>query len=69
MKLTPRQISELSKLTEQWGITLWGGVPPERADPNLSFYIHEGLVEWIGRGYRITDKGRAAIGKEGEGDE
>lgn len=68
MKLTPRQISELSQLNIK-DMTLWGGVPPEKADPDLSMYIHRGLVEWVGAGYRITDAGRAALDQDKGGGE
>lgn len=61
MKLTPKQISELSKLDAPPHVALWGGVPPEKADPDLRLYIQHGWVKWTGRGYRITDAGHMAL--------
>lgn len=45
-------------------VPLWGGVPPEKADADLSYFIHEKLVTWVGNGYRITPLGRAALNEE-----
>lgn len=54
------------KALEKSPIPLWGGVPPEKADADLSYFIHAKLVFWVGNGYRITPLGRAALNEEGQ---
>jgi len=60
------QKSQLTDLANSH-VPLWGGVPPEKADNDLSYFIHEKLVIWVSNGYRITQLGRAALNEEGRG--
>lgn len=63
MSVTVRHERELAYLAKR-GL-LWAGVPPEKADGDLSLYIERGWVEWHpGRGYLITDAGRRVYGSK-----
>ncbi|GEM_PF-5028005 len=64
MKLNGKQISELKSCVNSRK-PIWRGVPPDKADADLSAYIFNGLVEWVGNGYRITHAGRAALAQGG----
>jgi len=59
-KLTGRQMAELRALVRTPG--LWAGVPPNKADDDLWFYITHRLVERTDLGYVITEAGRVALG-------
>jgi hypothetical protein len=59
MELTDRQTAELRYLSKYQ--PLWRGVPPAKADGDLTRYLMDGLVVWKEeRGYLLTDKGMAA---------
>lgn len=63
MKLNKRQKSQLRSLAKS-DEPMWGGVSPEYADADLSFFLANRLVEWVGSGYCITPAGRNALDKE-----
>lgn len=61
IKLPGRMRSELKTLAQLPG--RWSRVEPHNCDPDLAFYLSNGLVRHLGtgKGYVITDAGREAL--------
>lgn len=62
MRLTGRQLRELQHL-KQSNRPLWGGVAPADADPDLAFYIDQGLVARMRDGYVLTPHARELLSR------
>lgn len=64
IKLTGRMRSELRTLAQLPG--RWSRVEPHNCDPDLAFYLSNGLVRHLGagKGYVITEAGREALKAE-----